>query len=96
MLVVPPAARLHALVHLDLVVSDRPDVPQRVMATCCRRQGAVVALVFTRGPAAGTAELELAIEVEPRLRQGLIDRIAGLVDVLEVRVRPPVALVSAG
>jgi hypothetical protein len=54
------------------------------MSTCCRRQGTVVALVYTRGHG-GTAELELAVEVEPRLRRGLIDRIAGLIDVLEVR-----------
>jgi hypothetical protein len=59
-------------------------VPQRVMATCCRRQATVVALTLTRG-FDGTAELELAVEVEPRLRRALIERIAGLVDVLEVR-----------
>jgi acetolactate synthase regulatory subunit len=96
MLVVPGTARLQALCHLNLVVSDRPDVPQRVMATCCRRQGAVVALAFTRGLADGTAELELAVEVEPRLRQGLIDRIAVLVDVRELRVRPRAARGSGG
>jgi acetolactate synthase regulatory subunit len=96
MLVIPGTARLQAVCRLDLVVSDRPDVPQRVMATCCRRQGTVVALVFTRGLADGTAELELAVEVEPRLRQGLIDRIAGLVDVRDVRVRRRVARESSG
>ena len=85
MLVIPGTARLQAVCQLDLVVSDRPDVPQRVMATCCRRQGTVVALVFSRGGLDGTAELELAVEVEPRLRRGLIERISGLVDVLEVR-----------
>jgi acetolactate synthase regulatory subunit len=84
------------MLDLHLVVSDRPDVPQRVMATCCRRQGAVVALAFERGGPGGTAELELTVEVEPRLRRGLIDRIAGLVDVQEVRVRPPAARVSVG
>ena len=87
MLAIPATAPLQSLCTLRLVVSDRPDVPQRVMATCCRRQGAVVALVFERGGADGTAALELAVEVEPRLRRGLIDRIAGLVDVLEVRPR---------
>jgi acetolactate synthase regulatory subunit len=71
------------VVHLDLVVSDRPDVPQRVLATCCRRQGTVVALTFTRR-GDGTALLKLTVEVEPRLRRALIDRIAGLVDVREV------------
>jgi hypothetical protein len=84
------------MLDLHLVVSDRPDVPQRIMATCCRRQGAVLALAFERGGPDGTAELDLTVEVDERLRRGLIDRIAGLVDVLEVRVRPPVALVSAG
>jgi acetolactate synthase regulatory subunit len=69
--------------HLDLVVSDRPDVPQRVLATCCRRQGTVVALTFTRR-GDGTALLKLTVEVEPRLRRLLIERIAGLVDVREV------------
>jgi hypothetical protein len=84
MLVVPATAQLTAISHLNLLVTDRHDVPQRVMSTCCRRQGTVVALALTRGYD-GTAELELAVEVEPRLRRGLIDRIAGLVDVLEVR-----------
>jgi acetolactate synthase small subunit len=84
MLVLPATAQLGSVAHLNLLVSDRADVPQRVMATCCRRQGAVVALTFTRHHD-GTAELELAVEVEPRLRRGMIDRIAGLVDVLEVR-----------
>jgi hypothetical protein len=81
---------------LQLVVSDRYDVPQRVMATCCRRQGAVLALTFERGGPDGTAELELSVDVEPRLSRGLIDRIAALVDVREVRVRRPAALVSGG
>jgi|RhiMetStandDraft_4_1073278.scaffolds.fasta_scaffold130566_2 hypothetical protein len=84
MLVLPATAQLTAVSHLNLLVTDRNDVPQRVMATCCRRQGTIVALALTRGYD-GTAELELAVEVEPRLRRGLIDRIAGLVDVLEVR-----------
>ena len=84
MLVLPATAQLTAVSHLNLLVTDRHDVPQRVMATCCRRQGTVVALVLNRGRD-GTAELELAVEVEPQLRRGLIDRIAGLVDVLEVR-----------
>ena len=96
MLVVPASARLQALCHLNLVVSDRTDVPQRVMATCCRRQGTVVALVFSRGGAGGTAELELAVEIEPRLKRGLIDRIAGLVDVRAVVVRDRAALGSGG
>ena len=84
MLVLPATAELTAVSHLNLLVTDRRDVPQRVLATCCRRQGAVVAFTFSRR-GDGTAELELAVEVEPRLRRGLIDRIAGLVDVLEVR-----------
>ena len=84
MLVVPATAQLNAISHLSLLVNDRNDVPQRVMSTCCRRQGTVVALTLSRGYD-GTAELELAVEVEPRLRRTLIDRIAALVDVLEVR-----------
>ena len=84
MLVLPATAELTAVSHLNLLVSDRRDVPQRVLATCCRRQGAVVAMTFSRR-GDGTADLELAVEVEPRLRRSLIDRIAGLVDVLEVR-----------
>jgi hypothetical protein len=84
MLVLPATAQLTAVSHLNLLVTDRNDVPQRVMSTCCRRQGTVVALALTRGYD-GTAELELAVEVEPRLRRSLIERIAGLVDVLEVR-----------
>jgi acetolactate synthase regulatory subunit len=85
MLALPATTNFTALSQLTLLVNDRPDVPQRVMATCCRRQGTVVALAFERGGPDGTAELELAVEVEPRLRRALIDRIAGLVDVLEVR-----------
>ena len=80
--------------HLDLVVSDRPDVTQRVMATCCRRQGTVIALSLQRR-GDGTALLKLTVEVEPRLRQGLIDRIAALVDVREV-LRGRAALELAG
>ena len=87
MLAVPATAQLSSLCTLRLVVADRPDVPQRVMATCCRRQGAVVALAFERGLPGGTGELELAVEIEPRLRRGLIERISGLVDVLEVHAR---------
>jgi acetolactate synthase regulatory subunit len=75
------------MLSLDLVVSDRFDVPQRIVATCCRRQAAVLALRFERGGAAGTAELALTVDVAPRLERGLMVRIAGLVDVLEVRVR---------
>jgi acetolactate synthase regulatory subunit len=82
------------MLDLHLVVSDRFDVPQRVLATCCRRQGAVLALAFERGGPDGTASLALTVDVEPRLRRGLIERIAGLVDVREVRVRTPVALVG--
>ena len=96
MLVLPSTARLQALCEMTLVVSDRPDVTHRVMATCCRRQGTVVALVFTRDGSGDTAELELAVEVEPRLRRGLIERIAGLVDVREVRVRDRAVRGSGG
>ena len=85
------------VVHIDLVVSDRPDVTQRVLATCCRRQGTVVALTFTRR-GDDTALLKLTVEVEPRLRRALIDRIAGLVDVREVlttSAAPPSRLSAA-
>jgi hypothetical protein len=87
MLVLPATAPLRAVCHLRLLVCDRPDVPQRVLATACRRQGVVVALVFDRGGPDGTAELELAVEVAPHLRGLLVERIAALVDVLEVRPR---------
>jgi hypothetical protein len=73
------------MLSLQLVVADRYDVPQRVLATCCRRRGAVLALAFERGGPDGTATLDLSVDVEPRLRRGLVERIAGLVDVLEVR-----------
>ncbi len=82
------------MLDLHLVVSDRYDVPQRVVATCCRRRGAVLALTFDRGGPDGTATLDLTVDVEPRLRRGVIDRIAALVDVLEVR--PRAALESVG
>jgi acetolactate synthase regulatory subunit len=72
------------MLDLHLVVADRYDVPQRVVATCCRRQGAVLALAFARGRDGGTATLDLTVDVEPRLQRGLIDRISGLVDVVEV------------
>jgi hypothetical protein len=55
-----------------------------VVATCCRRRGAVLALAFERGGPDGTATLNLTVEVEPRLRRGLVDRLAALVDVVEV------------
>jgi hypothetical protein len=75
------------MLDLQLVVADRFDVPQRVLATCCRRRGAVLALVFERGGPDGTASLALTVDVEPRLRRGLVERIAGLVDVLGVEER---------
>jgi len=84
MLVLPATAELTAVSHLNLLVSDRRDVPQRVMATCCRRQAVVIAMTLTRRPG-GTAELELAVEVDPCHEQRLIGRIAALIDVLEVR-----------
>jgi hypothetical protein len=87
------------MLDLHLVVSDRYDVPQRVMATCCRRQGAVLALAFERGGVDGTATLDLTVDVEPRLRRGLVDRIAALVDVLELSeadVAPPNTTVRWG
>jgi hypothetical protein len=72
------------MLDLHLVVSDRYDIPQRVLTTCCRRRGAVLALAFERGGPDGTATLDLTVDIEPRLRRGLVDRIAALVDVLEV------------
>ena len=45
---------------------------------------AVVALTLQRR-GDGTALLRLTVEVEPRLRHALIARIAGLVDVHDVR-----------
>jgi acetolactate synthase small subunit len=75
------------LCHLDLVVTDRPDVPARVLATLARRQGAIVSLAFARGRADGAAGLALAIDVEDRHRRLLIERIAALVDVWEVDAR---------
>ena len=85
MLVLPATAPLQAVCHLHLLVSDRPDVPQRVLATACRRQAVVLALLFERGGPDGTAQLELAVEVAPHLRTLLIERIAALVDVRELR-----------
>jgi acetolactate synthase regulatory subunit len=82
--------------QLDLLVSDRPDVPQRVLAAACRRQGVVLALAFERGGPDGTAGLELTVEVAPHLHGLLIERIAALVDVRDVRVRRRAALESAG
>src|SRR5215467_5858407 len=79
------AERSAFMLDLHLVVSDRYDVPQRVVTTCCRRQGAVLALTFDRGGPDGTATLDLTVDVEPRLQRGLIDRISALVDVLETR-----------
>jgi acetolactate synthase small subunit len=75
------------LCHLDLVVTDRPDVPARVLATLARRQGAIVSLAFARGRDDGAAGLALAIDVEDRHRRLLIERIAALVDVWEVDAR---------
>jgi acetolactate synthase regulatory subunit len=75
------------LCQLDLVVTDRPDVPARVLATLARRQGAIVSLAFARGHGGGSAVLELAIDVEDRHRRLLIERIAALVDVWDVRAR---------
>ena len=75
------------LCQLDLVVTDRPDVPARVLAALARRQGAIVSLSFTRGRDGGSAALELAIDVDDRHRRLLVERIAALVDVWEVRPR---------
>jgi hypothetical protein len=87
MLVIPATAPLHRLCRIALVCADRDDIPARVTATCARRQGVVVALSYARGRPGGTAELELSVEVDERHRGLLVARLAGLVDVREVRLR---------
>jgi hypothetical protein len=87
MLVTPVAAPLHRLCRIDLTCTDGDDVPARVTATCARRMGVVVALAYARGRPGGTAELELSVEVDERHRALLVARLAGLVDVHDVRLR---------
>jgi acetolactate synthase regulatory subunit len=87
MLVIPAAAPLHRLCLITLTCADRDDIPARVTATCARRQGVVVALSYARGRPGGTAELELSVEVGERHRALLVNRLASLVDVHEVRCR---------
>jgi hypothetical protein len=87
MLVIPAAAPLHRLCRITLTCTDRDDVPARVTATCARRKGVVVALSYARGRPGGTAELELSVEVDERHRALLVERLAGLVDVHDLRCR---------
>jgi acetolactate synthase regulatory subunit len=87
MLVTPVAAPLHRLCRITLTCGDRDDIPARVTATCARRCGVVVALTYARGRPGDTAELELTVEVDERHRALLVGRLAGLVDVHEVRCR---------
>ena len=87
MLVIPATAPLDRLCSLTLICSDRDDIPARVTATCARRCGVVVALAYARGRPDDTAELELGVEVDERHRALLVHRLAGLVDVHEVRCR---------
>ena len=87
MLVIPVAAPLHRLCRITLTCTDRDDVPARVTATCARRGGVVVALSYARGRPDATAELDLTVEVDERHRALLVDRLAGLVDVHDLRRR---------
>jgi acetolactate synthase regulatory subunit len=87
MLVIPATAPLHRLCRITLTCSDRDDIPARVTATCARRCGVVVALAYARGRPGDMAELELSVEVDERHRTLLVHRLAGLVDVHDVRCR---------
>ena len=87
MLVIPATAPLDRLCSITLICSDRDDIPARVTATCARRCGVVVALAYARGRPGDTAELELSVDVDQRHRALLVHRLAGLVDVHEVRCR---------
>jgi hypothetical protein len=87
MLVIPATAPLHRLCRITLICADGDDIPARVTATCARRRGVVVALSYARGRPGGTAELELSVEVDERHRALLVARLAGLVDVHDVRLR---------
>jgi acetolactate synthase regulatory subunit len=87
MLVIPAAAPLHRLCRITLICTDRDDVPARVTATCARRSGVVVALSYARGRPGGTAELDLTVDVDERHRALLVDRVAALVDVHDLRCR---------
>ena len=87
MLVIPATAPLHRLCRITLTCTDIDDIPARVTATCARRCGVVVALAYARGRPDGTAELDLSVEVDERHRALLVGRLAGLVDVHEVRCR---------
>jgi acetolactate synthase regulatory subunit len=87
MLVIPATAPLHRLCRITLTCTDGDDIPARVTATCARRCGVVVALAYARARPDGTAELDLSVEVDERHRALLVGRLAGLVDVHEVRCR---------
>jgi acetolactate synthase regulatory subunit len=87
MLVIPASAPLHRLCRITLTCGDRNDIPARVTAMCARRCGVVVALAYARGRPGGTAELELSVEIDERHRELLVHRLAGLVDVRDVRCR---------
>jgi hypothetical protein len=87
MLVTPVTTKLDRLCRITLTCSDRDDIPARVTATCARRMGVVVALAYARGRPGDTAELELSVEVDGRHRTLLLQRLAALVDVHDLRCR---------
>ena len=68
------------------VAGDRPDVLHRVLCTCRARGGDVLAVSFARGDRHRPSRLELSVDIDPRRRTLLRDRLSGLVDVHDVRV----------
>ena len=87
MLVIPATAPLHRLCRITLTCTDSDDIPARVTATCARRCGVVVALAYARGRPDGRAELDSSVEVDNVTGRSSSARLAGLVDVHDVRCR---------
>ena len=66
------------------LAGDRPDVLHRVLGTCRARGGDVLAVEFTRGDRHRPSRLDVSVDIDPRRRALLRDRLRGLVDVRDV------------
>lgn len=69
--------------HLEIDVSDHPDVLQRIVSVCRRRACRIVSLRYAAGGDGELARVALAVEGPHAARVGRW--LEGLVDVLAVR-----------
>ena len=81
----PAASPTPPLRRYELTTTGGGDVLMRVIGLIRRRCGEVVALDFRRGDRHRPPTLDVVVAIDPRLAATLAPRLAGLVEVVEVR-----------